>query len=112
MKKYRSNTTTIPDGTTNAPILSTLFGSNWRDDIAGRASVFLIRYNANISFRLYTDTNDEIRSLNAQNVPSSIQFEDLFNPLNQIWPIDEIYVTNNSGITCTIDVLVMPNRLK
>lgn len=110
--KYRSGDTTIATGTTDLPILETLFGANWQSSFEGKPASFVIRFDKNISFKLYDTTGDSIRSLNSSSVLSQMIFQNLFDPANEVWPINEIYITNSSGATCNVDVLVMPNRLK
>lgn len=110
--KYKSGNTTIATGTTDLPILETLFGANWSADLDGKGANFLVRYDKDISFKLYTTGHDVIRSRNTAGVQSEMQFQDLFDPENAAWPINEIYITNASGATCNVDVLIMPNRFK
>lgn len=110
--EYKSGNTTIATGTTDFPILETLFGANWQSSLDGRGQNFLVRFNKDISFKLYSTANDVIRSLNTAGVQCEMQFQDLFDPENAAWPINEIYITNASGATCDVDVLIMPNRLK
>lgn len=112
MAKYHSGNTTVADGTTDLPILETIFGAGWASELDGKGSNFIIRFNKNISFKLYSTSNDTIRSLNTSNLPSEMSFQDLYESENEAWPINEIYITNASGSACTVDVLIMPNRLK
>ncbi len=110
--KYRSGNTTVATGTTDLPILETLFGVNWQSTLDGKSANYIVRFDKNISFKLYSTSHDVIRSLNTANGSSEMSFQDLYDSENEAWVINEIYITNASGATCNVDVLIMPDRLK
>ena len=109
---YKSGSVSVPDASTDFALLAAIFGAGWLDTLQGAPSSIIIQFGRDISYRLISTSNDSIASLNTSNSPSILRFNDMQTGMTDTANIDEIYVTNASGVADTIYVTIFANRFK
>lgn len=111
-KPYRSGTVSIPNSSTDFPILETIFLAGWLNTLLGAPTNIVLRYDRNISWRLGAIGNDLIESLNTNNVKQVLALQDIQTWWTDTLKIPEIYITNSSGGACNCYVEIYGNRFK
>ena len=109
---YKSGSVSVPDASTDFPLLETIFGANWVSTLQGAPSSIIYQFKRDISYKLISVNYDSIASLNTSNSPSVVRFNDMQTWITDTVKATEIYITNNSGFADTIYVTIFGNRFK
>jgi len=111
-KPYRATIHPVPDGSVDYPLIENAFGADFLSTLKGAPNNVILQFNRDISYKLVATTNDSIDALNAANSPCRIGFQDAQTIWTDTLKIPEIYITNNSGASDSIQIQVYANRLK
>jgi len=123
-KRYLAGTATIATGTSDSPVLETIFASqvlaegvaSWRDLIVGVSNVFVFTFDKQISVKYGQVIDGEMvigdEAVWRNPVPSTTYrtFNDIQSRENHTFRIDELYVSNASGSNVVIDVEIFANN--
>lgn len=123
--KYIAGTATVPTGSTDYPLLETIFAAavlaagvdTWRDLIVGVSNVMVFTFDKQITVKYGQKNADNVvvpgdAAVWRNPVPSTTYrtFNEMQSRENHTFNIYELYVTNASGSDCVIDVEIIANN--